>query len=145
MIAIAAAIFGTIGLFVRQIPLPSAEIALYRAVLAVMAIGTYLAAARQKIDLSGMKKELILLLVSGVAMGFNWILLFESYKYTTVSLATLSYYAAPILITVVSTIAFREKLTIRKGLCFAMSTVGILLITISGSSGGDGGAALMGE
>lgn len=80
MIAIAAAIFGTIGLFVRQIPLPSAEIALYRAVLAVMAIGTYLAAARQKIDLSGMKKELILLLVSGVAMGFNWILLFESYK-----------------------------------------------------------------
>ena len=141
MIAIAAAIFGTIGLFVRQIPLPSAEIALYRAVLAVMAIGTYLAAARQKIDLSGMKKELILLLVSGVAMGFNWILLFESYKYTTVSLATLSYYAAPILITVVSTIAFREKLTIRKGLCFAMSTVGILLITISGSSGGDGGAA----
>ena len=141
MIAIAAAIFGTIGLFVRQIPLPSAEIALYRAVLAVMAIGTYLAAARQKIDLSGMKKELILLLVSGVAMGFNWILLFESYKYTTVSLATLSYYAAPILITVVSTIAFREKLTIRKGLCFAMSTVGILLITISGSSGGDGGAS----
>ena len=106
-----------------------------------MAIGTYLAAARQKIDLSGMKKELILLLVSGVAMGFNWILLFESYKYTTVSLATLSYYAAPILITVVSTIAFREKLTIRKGLCFAMSTVGILLITISGSSGGDVGAA----
>ena len=101
MIAAAAAIFGTIGLFVRQIPLPSAEIALYRAVLAVMAIGTYLAAARQKIDLSGMKKELILLLVSGVAMGFNWILLFESYKYTTVSLATLSYYAAPILITVV--------------------------------------------
>ena len=132
-IAIAAAIFGTIGLFVRQIPLPSAEIALYRAVLAVLAIGTYLLITRQKIELSGMKKELILLLISGVAMGANWILLFEAYKYTTVSMATLSYYAAPVLITLVSTFLFREKLTPRKILCFVMSTLGILLITVSGS------------
>lgn len=31
-------------------------------------------------------------------MGFNWILLFEAYKYTTVSVATLSYYFAPIIL-----------------------------------------------
>ena len=135
-IALAAAIFGTIGLFVRQISLPSAETALYRAVLAVLAIGTYLLITRQKIELSGMKKELILLLISGVAMGANWILLFEAYKYTTVSMATLSYYAAPVLITLVSTFLFREKLTPRKILCFVMSTLGILLITVSGSDGG---------
>lgn len=142
-IAIAAAIFGTIGLFVRQIPLPSAEIALYRAVLAVLAIGTYLLITRQKIELSGMKKELILLLISGVAMGANWILLFEAYKYTTVSMATLSYYAAPVLITLVSTFLFREKLTPRKILCFVMSTLGILLITVSGS--GSGSSPLSGK
>ena len=134
LIAIAMAIFGTIGLVVRRIPLPSAEIALYRAVLAVAAIGLYLLLTRQKIKIAGMKKELVLLVISGVAMGFNWILLFEAYKYTTVSMATLSYYAAPVLITLVSTILFREKLTPRKVLCFVMSTVGILLITVSGSA-----------
>ena len=79
-----------------------------------------------------MRKELILLVISGIAMGFNWILLFEAYKYTTVSVATLSYYAAPIMITLVSTILFREKMTKRKLLCFVMSTLGILLITVSG-------------
>lgn len=137
-IALAAAIFGTIGLFVRQISLPSAEIALCRAVLAVLAIGSYLLITKQKIEISGMKKELVLLLISGVAMGANWILLFEAYKYTTVSMATLSYYTAPVLITLVSTFLFREKLTPRKILCFVMSTLGILLITVSGSGGGSG-------
>ena len=41
-IAISMAIFGTIGLFVRNIPLASEEIALCRAVLAILAIGSYL-------------------------------------------------------------------------------------------------------
>ena len=132
LIAISMAIFGTIGLFVRGIPLPSSEIALYRAVLAILAIGSYLLVTKQKIQLAGMRRELILLVISGVAMGFNWILLFEAYKYTTVSVATLSYYAAPVIITLVSTILFREKMTKRKLLCFVMSTLGILLITLSG-------------
>ena len=132
LIAVSMAIFGTIGLFVRGIPLPSSEIALYRAVLAILAIGSYLFVTKQKIQLAGMRKELILLVISGIAMGFNWILLFEAYKYTTVSVATLSYYAAPIMITLVSTILFREKMTKRKLLCFVMSTLGILLITVSG-------------
>jgi drug/metabolite transporter (DMT)-like permease len=83
-------------------------------------------------ELSGMRRELILLIISGIAMGFNWILLFEAYKYTTVSVATLSYYAAPVIITLVSTLLFREEMTKRKLLCFVMSTLGILLITISG-------------
>ena len=131
-IAISMAIFGTIGLFVRNIPLPSAEIALCRAVLAILAIGSYLLVTKQKMELSGMRRELILLIISGIAMGFNWILLFEAYKYTTVSVATLSYYAAPVIITLVSTLLFREEMTKRKLLCFVMSTLGILLITISG-------------
>lgn len=136
LIGLSMAIFGTIGLFVRGIDLPSSETALYRAVLAVLAIGLYLLATGQRLRCMGMGKELLLLAVSGVAMGFNWILLFEAYKYTTISMATLSYYAAPILITLVSTFIFREPLTRVKTLCFIMSTAGILLITLQGSDAG---------
>ena len=143
LIGVSMAIFGTIGLVVRQIPLPSAEIALYRAVMAVLAIGAYLILTRRKIAVTGTGKELILLLISGVAMGVNWILLFEAYKYTTVSVATLSYYAAPVLITLASTVLFRERMTKRKLLCFVMATAGILLITLSGA-GSDGQAGLSG-
>lgn len=77
----------------------------------------------------GTKKELFLLLFSGMAMGFNWILLFEAYKYTSVSAATLSYYFAPIIVTVVCPFLFHEKLTKKQILCFVMSTLGVFLIT----------------
>lgn len=129
MLIIAMAIFGTIALFVRNIPLASGEIALYRAVLAAVLIGTYLIATKQKIPFAKIKKELPLLLFSGIAMGFNWILLFEAYKYTTVSVATLSYYFAPVIVTIVCPILFREKMTVKQMICFVMSTLGIVLIT----------------
>lgn len=122
-------VFGTVGLFVRCIPLRSAEIALYRAVLAAVLIGGYLLITKQAIRWGGIKKHLILLTVSGMAMGFNWILLFEAYQYTTVSVATLSYYFAPVIVTVVSPLLFRERIKPRQWLCFAGSTVGLVLIT----------------
>lgn len=129
MLVTSMAIFGTIALFVRNIPLASGEIALYRAVLAALLIGTYLMVTKQKIPFAKIKKELPLLLFSGIAMGFNWILLFEAYKYTTVSVATLSYYFAPVIVTIVCPILFREKMTGKQIVCFVMSTLGIVLIT----------------
>ena len=68
------AIFGTIGLFVRNISVSSGELALYRAILASILIGLFLLITRQKIPFGKIKKELPLLLLSGCAMGFNWIL-----------------------------------------------------------------------
>ena len=126
-------IFGTIALFVRKIPLPSGEIALYRASLAALLIGIYLLLTRQKITFGRGKRELVLLLLSGIAMGINWILLFEAYKYTTVSAATRSYYFAPVIVTAVCPVLFRERLNRIQVLCFVMSTAGLVLITGIGS------------
>lgn len=129
--------FGTLGPFVRNIPLPSAELALYRAILAIVLIGIFLLVTGQRIPFGSIKKELPLLLFSGIAMGINWVLLFEAYKYTTVSTATLSYYFAPVIVTAVCPFLFKERLTARQILCFVMSTVGLVLITGLGGSGGD--------
>lgn len=135
-LAAAMIIFGTIGLFVRFIPLPSGETALYRAAMASVLLGVFIAATGQKIDFVQIKKQLPLLLISGVAMGFNWILLFEAYNYTAVSAATLSYYFAPVIVTVACPFIFREKMTAKQWICFIMSTVGIVLITGTGSAEG---------
>ena len=129
MIIASMAIFGTLGPFVRNISVSSGELALYRAILAAVMIGAFLLVTRQQIPFRAIKKEVPLLLLSGVAMGFNWILLFEAYKYTTVSVATLSYYFAPVIVTVACPFLFREKLTAKQILCFIMSTLGIVLIT----------------
>lgn len=129
MLIASMAIFGTLGPFVRNISVSSAELALYRAILASIMIGVFLFITKQKIPFGKIKKELVLLLISGMAMGINWILLFEAYKYTTVSVATLSYYFAPVIVTVVCPILFREKMTKKQVFCFVMSTVGLVLIT----------------
>ena len=136
MLIASMSIFGTLGIFVRNIPVSSGELALYRAVLAVLLISVFLLITKQKIPFANMKKELPLLLASGVAIGINWILLFEAYKYTTVSVATLSYYFAPVIVTLVCPILFKEKLTKRQFICFFMSTVGLVLITGLGEIGG---------
>ena len=130
-------IFGTLAIFVRTISISSGELALYRAVLAVVMLVAFLLVTKQKIPFEDIKKELPLLLASGIAIGINWILLFEAYKYTTVSVATLSYYFAPVIVTVVCPILFKEKLTGKQILCFLMSTLGLILITGIGDVSGD--------
>ena len=137
MLIISMMIFGTIGLFVRNIQVTSGELALYRAVLAAFLIVTYLMVSKNPIPWKKIKKEIPLLLFSGAAMGFNWILLFEAYKYTTVSVATLSYYFAPVIVILVCPILFKEKMTMKQWICFLMSTVGIVLITGIGDLSGN--------
>ena len=136
MLIMSMTVFGTLGLFVRNISVSSGELALYRAVLAALLIGVYLLVSRQKIPFARIKKEVPLLLLSGAAMGVNWILLFEAYRYTSVSVATLSYYFAPVIVTLVCPILFHEKLTGKKFLCFVMSTRGLVLITGIGDTRG---------
>ncbi len=138
MMAFSMAVFGTIAPFVRNIQVSSGELALYRAVMAAILIGVFLLITGQKIPFAEIKKEVPLLLFSGMAMGINWILLFEAYKYTTVSVATLSYYFAPVIVIAVCPILFKEKMTAKQIICFVMSTLGIVLITGVGDlSGGN--------
>ena len=134
LMAAAMLIFGTLAPFVRNINVSSGELALYRAVMAAVLVGGFLLITKQKLPLGSIKKELILLLLSGGAMGINWILLFEAYKYTTVSVATLSYYFATVIVMVVCPILFKERLTGKQLICFVMSTAGLVLIT--GTAGG---------
>ena len=134
LMAVAMFIFGTLAPFVRNINVSSGELALYRAVLASVLVGGFLLITKQRLSLGSRKKELLLLILSGAAMGINWILLFEAYKYTTVSVATLSYYFAPVIGMAVCPIIFREKLTAKQIICFVMATAGLVLIT--GTAGG---------
>ncbi len=122
-------IFGTLGLFVRHIDLSSGELALYRAIMASLLLGGVMIFGKRRFSKKPADGEPALLFLSGAAMGVNWILLFEAYRYTTVSVATLSYYFAPVIVMAVCPILFREKPSWQQVLCFVMSTIGILLIT----------------
>ncbi|MEG1138766.1 MAG: DMT family transporter, partial [Lachnospiraceae bacterium] len=132
---ISMATFGTIGLFIKYIPLSSAEVALYRAVIGSLAILLYKFISKEKLDFFQIKKDLFLLFLSGVAIGMNWILLFQAYRYTTLSVATLSYYFAPVIVMILCPLLFREHLTGKQVLCFVMSTFGLILVIGIGGFG----------
>lgn len=128
--------FGTIGVFVRYIPLPSSEIALWRGVIAFFVLSLFVVGSKNPFSLKSYKKDVGKLIFSGVAMGFNWVFLFEAFRYTTVALATLSYYFAPTLVILGSVIVFKEHLSVRQIICFIISTIGLVLIigVVSGGS-----------
>ena len=125
----AMAIFGTVGLFRRLIPLPSAFLAMTRGVLGAAFLLVLTLLRKQKPDFGRIRKNLPLLLLSGGLIGVNWILLFEAYNHTTVAAATLCYYMEPTLLLLVSPFALREALTRRKGLCAGAAFIGMLLVS----------------
>ena len=125
-------IFGTIGAFVKNINLASLDIAFLRAVLGctfLVCAGTVI---RQKISPDLIKKNFLLLALSGAAIGFNWIFLFQAYKYTTVSIATLSYYFAPMFVLMLAPLLLKERLTPVKLGCIIAAMAGLFLILNTG-------------
>ncbi|MGI6679018.1 MAG: DMT family transporter [Dehalobacterium sp.] len=130
--------FGSIGVFVKNISLIPAEIALWRGVIAFAVLFIFLLASGKIAEIIKLKHKLWKLFLSGVAMGFNWILLFQAYNYTSVALSTLSYYFAPTLVIIASSILFKEKLNTKQIVCFLSSTLGlVLIIGVSGGGSSD--------
>lgn len=129
MLLCSMVIYGSIGIFRRYIPLPSAVLACFRGIAGSLFL--FLAAKLRKKPLRNhlSRKTILWLCISGAVMGFNWILLFEAYNYTTVATATLCYYMQPTIVVLLSPLLFRERITLRKGLCALVSVAGMVLVS----------------
>lgn len=122
-------IFGTIGILRKYIDLPSSVIALVRGAVGVIFLLCLVGLTGKKMSRAAIRENLWILILSGVFIGFNWILLFEAYCYTSVATATLSYYMAPILVVLASPVVLKEKLTGKKLLCVGVALVGMVLVS----------------
>ncbi|NFI07585.1 EamA/RhaT family transporter [Clostridium botulinum] len=121
-------IVGSIGLFVRSIPFSSAQIALVRGILGCAFVLVFSLMSGQKISGKNIKANLWILIASGIALSVNWILLFQAYKYTTISNATICYYFAPVLVMILSPLILKEPLNVLKVLCIVAALVGLACI-----------------
>lgn len=128
-IAASMAIFGTVGIFIKKLPFPSAVIALGRGIIGSIFLLLTAVITKKPMDIPAIKKNFKLLILSGIAIGVNWILLFESYKYIPVSTATLCYYLSPVFVTLASPIVLKEKLTGTKLACVGAALLGMALIS----------------
>jgi RarD protein len=129
-------IFGSIGLVSRNISLSSGQIALTRGVIGSLFLLLASKALKEKISWQKIKPNLPLLIISGAGIGFNWILMFEAYKFTSIANATLSYYFAPVFVVLLSPFLLKERLTPIKVGCILGALGGMFLIV--GIGGGEG-------
>jgi len=122
-------IYGSIGIFRRYIPLSSAALAFARGLIGAAFLLCWMTLTGKTLKLRISKKKFLLLCLTGVALGANWLLLFESYNHTSVAVATLCYYMEPTILILLSPLLFKEKLTAKKLACAAVSLVGMVLVS----------------
>ncbi len=122
-------IFGTIGIFRKFISLPSGFLAMTRGFIGAAFLIILMLLGKKRFDFAAVGKKIWLLIISGAFIGFNWILLFEAYNYTSVATATLCYYAAPIFVIIASPFLLGERLTAKKIVCVVISAIGMVAVS----------------
>lgn len=133
-ITIAMLIYGSIGIFIRHIKMPAIEIAFLRSIIgSVFLIVVSLVA--NKLDLRKFhEKGLWVFLVSGVALGVNWVFLFKAFELTSISSAILVYYLAPIFVIMLSPLLLGDTLSKRKMMWVLIAFIGLVLIVLNNFS-----------
>ena len=127
-IATAAVLFGLIGIFVKlttQMPLGS--IIFYRLMFGLVAIALFFTCCRRLSEMRlGQKKQYILLL--GLLQAGTMLSYFLSVKYTSVSIAVLLLYTAPIYVTLLSPLLLKEYINRRSIFALAIAIIGVILV-----------------
>ncbi|MGF9601123.1 EamA family transporter [Bacillus subtilis] len=127
-------IFGTMGLVVRYIDLSSSETALLSSSIGCLFLTFVFFMMKKTLPWKLVKANAYILLLSGIALGGNWIFLYQAYDHTTLTNATLGYYFAPVFVMILSPLVLKEQLPIKKMVCIGVAIIGMLLIVGNGIS-----------
>ena len=140
---IAVVLYGTIGLFLRHVSLPSEIVVFSRGSLGALFILLYQRASGGKLNREAIRNNRVILILSGVLLGLNWIFLFAAYMLTTVAIASLCNYMAPIIVILIAPFVLKEAPDRRKIPCVVAAFAGIILVSgvWNGASGNMAGIA----
>ncbi len=128
-LAVVMAIFGTVGLIRRLIPMDSLLLACFRAFLGAASLYMVIKISGRKLSWDKIRPKFWLIVLVGVIMGFNWVFLFESFNHTSVATATVCYYMEPVFMILASPFVFRERITAPKILCVILSFIGMIFVS----------------
>ena len=122
-------IFGSIGLFVRNIELASSQIALVRGFVGAFILFIAMVCLHKKINRNALIKNFTLFINSWRSYRFlTGFFLFQAYNYTTIATATLTYYLAPTFVVLLSPFILKESLSLFKIICVILSLLGMALV-----------------
>ena len=133
-------------IYALVIDVPSEVIVLVRGSFGALLVLLFQLARGRTPDIAAIRDNLGWLVASGICLGLNWVFLFAAYAHTTVAIASLCNYMAPIIVIAISPVVFKERIGPRRLACILAALVGIMLVSVFPSAVAGGvdptGAAL---
>ena len=127
-IATAAILSGLIGIFVKLTSqMPIGSIIFYRLLFGLIAIALFIACCHRLSELRLVQKKQYILLLGLVQTG-TMLSYFFSVKYTSVSIAVLLLYTAPIYVTLLSPFLLKEYINRRSIFALTIAIIGVILV-----------------
>ncbi|MEU9441977.1 DMT family transporter [Streptomyces sp. NPDC048304] len=120
---------GTLGVFVVESGAPPFDVVFFRVLFGALALGGYVTARGWVRDHGFTRRTLGLAVLGGVFIVFNWVLLFQSYTNTSISVATVVYHTQPFYVVLLGALLFRERLTAAKAGWIAVAFAGLVLVS----------------
>lgn len=142
MFVAAMLIFGSNGVFASMLEMSGAQLVLMRTLIGGAVLLIIILISRSRTPKEVLLREKWRLLFAGVCLGANWALLFEAYNLMNVSLATLTYYTAPVLVLVLAPLVLKERQNSLAYLGMVIVIAGMLLVV--GTDFGQGGVTVTG-
>jgi len=127
-VAIASVIWGSNGVIVNHVSLPSYTIAFFRVSFATLSLwlGVLFTRRWRVMRVRGALRSLVVL---GLLLALGWAFLFQAMKLIPIGNAVLLNYTAPVFVALLAPIVLREKVRRATLYALALSVVGILLIS----------------
>ena len=129
---VALLICGSNGIVASCVNLPSYQIVFFRMILGMLFLFGLLGITRTRLSCKRHPEQLKYLAGAGIALGFQWALLFAAYRHVGIGVATLEYYCGPVIVMALSPFLFHETLTRRKVIGFLIVLAGMVLIVSYG-------------
>ncbi|MDR2919603.1 MAG: DMT family transporter [Tannerella sp.] len=130
---IAAATYGMNPLFALPLykdGMNPDSVLFFRYLLAIPILGIMIKARGRNFKLN--RKEILPLITMGLLVSVSSLTLFQSYNYMDAGIASTLLFVYPIMVALIMTFGFKEKLTIQTILCIFLALGGITLLYKSG-------------
>ncbi|MBQ9001871.1 MAG: EamA family transporter [Eggerthellaceae bacterium] len=118
--------------------LPTEIVVTFRGLLGTLFILGVLFATKRRFDAEPVRANLKWLAAGGACLGLNWVLLFAAYRATTVAVASLCNYMAPVILIVVAPPLLGEARSAKKAVCAAVAVIGMVLVSGVAEGGAEG-------
>ena len=126
---VSMAIFGSIGFFTQISGLPSIELVFVRCICATVFLAMIWGMTGQAKKEQWQGREVLLTLLCGFFLVFNWVFLFKAFEETTVTVAISVYHLAPVFVLLIGAVIFKERLTVKAVLAILLCFSGTVFIS----------------